>query len=489
MRCGLRTEHGRFSWKKEIRKTMTRKRLLLLLILVIMTGESQDPAQAWSFRITPAHAQTQSHAQMQSNTQTPSDAFTSGNILTPSDTLTLEQAHELVRERFPLAEQMDMQREIRNLRVKNIDAERLPGISLSGMAQYQSDVTAIDIQLPAMPNGFTSPSQPHDRYQIALDLEQRLYDGGRTRTRRELEKSRSDRAIQQIRVDQHELKNRVNDAWFAIHALRAQIRALEITETDLEQRLQEVRSRIAHGAMPATAADIIRAEQLRIIQQKRSLLDRQRAATAVLSQLLDTELPGDMVLLLPDVPERLPKPDFRQRPETGLFDRYRRELSEQEAVVTASYRPRVSAFGQAAYGRPGLNLFEDSYQPWYIVGVRASWPLWNWGTDDRERQIIQSQRQIIDNQQDIFNRNMHMAVQNDIERIYGLRETIQTDHEIITLHENIVKDAAIRLENGTITATEYISELSNRQRALVNRELHRIELARAWQNYLTILGH
>ena len=408
------------------------------------------------------------------------------------DTLTLDQAYGLVGERFPLAQQAGMQREIRDLRIKNVNADRLPGITLSGMAKYQSDVTEIDIRLPASPNGFDLPSQPHDRYQIALDLEQRLYDGGRTRARRDLEKSRSDRALQQIRVNQHELRGRVNDAWFTIHAFRAQKQALEITEKDLEQRLQEVRSQVEHGVVPSSAADIIRAEQLKIIQQKRLLSDRERAAVAILSQLLDTELSPDIVLLMPDVPDlptgQLIEPDFRQRPEMALYETHRRELSQQEAMVAASYRPRVSAFGQAAYGRPGLNIFEDRFQPWYIVGVRASWSLWNWRTDDRERQIIQIQRRLVDNQQDVFDRNMHMAVQNDIERISGLQETIQTDQEIIALHENIVRDAAIRLENGAITATEYISELSNRQRAIINRELHRIELVRAWQNYLTTTG-
>ncbi len=419
-----------------------------------------------------------------------------GQNASVTDTLRLDMAYSLVRERFPLSDQADMQREIRDLRIKNVNAGRLPGITLSGMAQYQSDVTEIDIQLPASTNGFDMPSQPHDRYQIALDLEQRLYDGGRTRARRDLENSRSDVALNQIRVDQHSLKERVNDAWFAILALRSQRAALEITDKDLEQRLREIRSQVEHGAAPSTAADIIQAEQLRIKQQIRSLTARERAAVTVLSELLDTELSADIVLQMPEVPgqlmneqlEKLEKPDFRQRPEMAFFDAQRSELTVQEAVAAASYRPRVTAFGQAAYGRPGLNMFEDSFQPWYIIGVRASWSLWNWRTEDREREIIHIRMRLVDNQQEIFNRNMRMAVQADIEHIAGLRETIRTDQEIIALHENIVSDAASRLKNGVITAAEYIAELNKRQRAVINRDLHQIELARAWINYQTTTG-
>ncbi len=416
---------------------------------------------------------------------------------TAMDTLTLEQAYEMVHNRYPLAGQPEMQRQVRDLQVRNAEAGWLPELRLTGLAQYQSDVTEIDIRLPAAPDGFDIPTQPRDRYQIALDLEQRLYDGGRTRSRRELEHSRTDVALSRIRVDQHELRNRVNDAWFAIHALRAQQTALEITAQDLTRRFQEITSQVEHGAVPATQADIIRAEQLRISQQIRSLKAREKSAVSVLAILLDADLPGDIVLLMPEVPEMPDQPpgpdprifpDFRQRPETALFDAQRSELMQQKELVTASYRPRISAFGQAAYGRPGLNMFEESFQPWYIVGVRASWSIWNWGTADREREILHIRQRMVDNQQEIFDRNMHAAVQHDLERIAELRETIRTDQEIIALHENIVRDAASRLDHGAITATEYISELAKRRRAVINRDLHRIELARSWQHYLTTLG-
>lgn len=405
-----------------------------------------------------------------------------------SDTLTLDRAYNLAQERFPLENEIVMRQDIRDLNNRNLDAEWLPDLSLSGMAQYQSDVTEIDIELPSVPDGPDIPSQPKDRYQVALELEQRIYDGGRTRRRKELEQSSTNRAVQEVRVQQHELKERINEAWFAVTALRAQQKTLKVSENDLEQRLQELDSQIGHGAVPETARDAIRAEQLRLTQEKRSLAARERAAIGILSGLLDTELPEDIYLKLPEVPERLAEPQFSSRPETALFESLRGELSQQESMVTASNRPTIAAFGQAAYGRPGLDIFEEDFQPWYVVGVRAGWSLWNWGSDDRERQILRLRRRIVDNEEEIFRRNMQMAVQNDLEQIAELRQTIREDEEIIALHKNIVTDAASRLENGTITASEYIRELNNRRRAEINRELHRIELVKSWQNYKTMSG-
>lgn len=405
------------------------------------------------------------------------------------DTLTLEQAYALAYERFPLKNKRALRKDIRDLNIQNLDSGWLPEVALSGLVQYQSDVTELDIELPATPEGSDFPSQPLDRYQVALDLEQRLYDGSRTRIRRELEHRKLEQSEQEVQVRQHELKDQINAVWFTVHNMRAQQKALEVSQADLEERLKEVDSRIEHGVLSGSARDAIRAEQLRLNQQFRRLRARERAAINILSELVDMELPDDITLQLPQVPVQLPAVQFSSRPETALFEAHRRVLEKQEALVTASDRPAVAAFGQAAYGRPGLNLFDEDFQPWFVIGLRARWPIWNWQTDDRERQILSLNRQIVDNEEEIFQRKLNMALQNDIEQITELRKIILEDEEIIDLYERIVSDAASRLENGTITTSEYIRELGNRRQAEINREQHRIELVKSWQNYLITSGN
>jgi outer membrane protein TolC len=405
------------------------------------------------------------------------------------DTLSLDQAHELATARFPLEDRVAMEQDIRSLRVSNANARWLPELTLGALAQYQSDATSVSIDLPGLPGDPGFPSQPKDRYQIFLELDQPLYDGGRIKTRKELENRSADRALWQIRVEQYELKQRVNTVWFAIHGLQAQQKALELTSADIRERISEMEVRVRHGAAPSSSLDILRAESLRLEQHRGMLAARERATMSVLSDLLDADLSPGAVLLLPDPPDMLPtSPQTGERPETALFQSWREELAVRQTMVAASYRPTVSAFGQAAAGRPGLDLFDDDFQPWYIVGVRARWNIWNRGMASRERQELQVRSRLVDNQEEVFHRNIRMAVYEDIETMSELTEAIRRDEEIIALHESIIRDAASRLENGVITPTEYLSELNSRQRAVVNRDLHRIELARTWQNYLTLTG-
>ncbi len=405
------------------------------------------------------------------------------------DTLTLDQAYMLARDRFPLENEIALRQDIRDLGIDNLTAGWYPEVSVSGSVQYQSDVTEIEMDLPAAPNGVDFPTQSKDRYQIALDLEQRLYDGGRTRSRKELEHRRSERAVQEVRVRQHDLKNQINEVWFAVNTLRKQQEEFGISLAHLEEQLQEMESQVGHGALPASAHDALQVEKLRLKQQCRILRARERSALNVLSELIDTDVPENVILKLPEIPEQLPVPRYDSRPEAALFEAHRNELEEKEAMVTASYRPAVAAYGQAAYGRPGLDLFEDRFQPWFVVGVRARWSFWNWRTDERERQMLQLNRQIVDNEEDIFRRNVNMVLQEHIEQITELQEVIREDEEIRKLYERIVSNAESQLENGTITASEYIRELSHKRHAGIRREQHRIELAKYWQNYLITSGN
>ena len=59
---------------------------------------------------------------------------------------------------------------------------------------------------------------------------------------------------------------------------------------------------------------------------------------------------------------------------------------------------------------------------------------------------------------------------------------------MLELQQQISQSAAVKMENGTITATEYITEINKENLARINMESHRIQLLQATANYLTIQG-
>jgi len=70
----------------------------------------------------------------------------------------------------------------------------------------------------------------------------------------------------------------------------------------------------------------------------------------------------------------------------------------------------------------------------------------------------------------------------------SLKALIETDSDLITLRKRITVSAESKYENGTITATEYLNELNSEKQALINLEVHRINLSMARIEYLNISG-
>ena len=50
-------------------------------------------------------------------------------------------------------------------------------------------------------------------------------------------------------------------------------------------------------------------------------------------------------------------------------------IGRQSDLEDAVARPKISAFAQAGYGRPGLNFLDNGFEPFLQVGVRGQWNL------------------------------------------------------------------------------------------------------------------
>jgi outer membrane protein TolC len=72
--------------------------------------------------------------------------------------------------------------------------------------------------------------------------------------------------------------------------------------------------------------------------------------------------------------------------------------------------------------------------------------------------------------------------------IESLKALIDRDSELITLRKKITASAESQYQNGIITATEYLNELNTERQAVINYEIHKINLSMARIEYLNISG-
>jgi len=376
-----------------------------------------------------------------------------------------------------------------DLRLRNIEVERLPSVSALGQSQYASDAATAPFSLP---NGQPAFAAPTFTYDASLRVDQRLYDAA-IQPRRDL--ARADLAESQARVRTalFALRQEVNDAFFTAALLQEQLGALTATLDDLDARLRETTTRVREGAaLPADAAAI----EAAVLQQRQladSLRSNRRAALARLAVLTGRAIGPDANTALPEGTDiasqaRDALARERARPEYQQFDRARDRAARQQAVTTAADRPQISAFGRAGYGRPGLNFVSDQPEPYALAGLQLQWKAWNWGTSDREREIQALQQTIVSAEEAAFTSSLRRAIETDLAAIEHLETSLATDDRIVALREGIDRTARVRLSEGAITASEYLDRHTEWLTAQFDRARHHVELAQARANVQTKLG-
>lgn len=402
-----------------------------------------------------------------------------------ADTLTLEESYEVLYRNHPLAEQNALYSEASRYKIENLNTNYLPKLTLNAQATYQSAVTEFPFTTPA----FQPPKQYKDQYKIFLDVKQVVYDGGLTGSRVEAEESQLNVERQRTEVELYQLKQRVNDMYFAVLLSQQNREILELSRSSIEQRLREMELKIINGQIPGNTRYPLQAELLKVEQEISDAEMRRKAAVKMLSDLIEKPLDENVMLSVPEPNVAAYTNSTGARPEQRLFQLQKTQIEALKNVSDAQTMPKVNLFGQGGYGRPGLNFLDNNFKEYYTVGISFIWSPLDWGMDDNEKQIYTVNQELVDVQKENFERNLKVTLDNYISEIQRLEELIKLDRGIIEARERTTEIAASQVQNGTLTPTNYITELNAETQARLLLVTHRLQLAQAKINYLTAKGN
>jgi outer membrane protein TolC len=375
------------------------------------------------------------------------------------------------------------------LRLQNIDAQRLPAITVDGQVQYQSDVPHLPDALPGLGPLFLPPK---DTYDVGVRLEHRLVDAT-VNAQDALERAQLAENQARVRSTLFALRQQVSDAFFAAAAIQARSGALAATIADLNARLEEMNARLREGtALPADAA-AIEATLLQRQQDADDLQASRRAALDRLSTLTGQRVADTDTLTLPDLSAavataRQSAAALRARPEFEQFARTRDRLARQQELTAAQERPRLSAYARVGYGQPGLNFISDEFQSYGLGGIRVQWNAWTWNTGAREREALRIQQQVVETEEAALSKQLVTSIQNDQAAIDRLERALATDERIVALREQVERSTQVRLQEGVVTASEYLDRSAELLQARFARVGHEVERAQASARLLTTLG-
>lgn len=417
------------------------------------------------------------------------DPRTDSSQLPGRDSLPLGALQDSAVLRDPRGRELALLTAQSRLRLQNLTAERRPTLSLEGQAQYQSDVARIPLTLPG---GVKVPTPSHDTYDAHLAAGQRLYDPS-IGARRAVEDAQLVESQARLRATLFPVRQNVSEVYFAALRAQSQLAELQVAITDLEAQLRVAIARVREGTALPSEEKTIRAELLKRRQSVAELSSSRHASLIVLADLTGLPVNSETILRAPDLATEVAQArgslaDLRSRPEYEQFARARAVLEQQERAQGAKDRPRVSAFGRAGYGRPGLNPLSDNFDSYWLAGLQVQWTPWTWGTTKREKELLALQRQIISAEEQQFTDNLRRSTEQDLSSIDRLVVALTQDDQIIALREDIAAETRSRFNEGVVTSAEYVDRQTDVLSARIARALHRAELAQARARFLNTLG-
>jgi outer membrane protein TolC len=406
-------------------------------------------------------------------------------VAQPLQQLSLATAYELSQKNYPAVKQKDLVRQTAGISVENLQKGFLPQFSLSGQATYQSDVTKVSVPIP----GVNIEAPGKDQYKLLADVNQLIYDGGLTREQKSLQQLNARVEEQKVEVELYKVKERINQLYLSILYLDEQLKQVELVKKDIETGMKKVDAQVQNGVAFKSNLNMLKAELLKTGQRSVELMTSRKGLVDALSLFIGQELDPFVRLEQPEQRPPAAAENAIARPELKLYSEQQKLIGQQNKLIHARNLPKASLFAQAGYGRPGLNMLKNDFSFYSIGGVRFNWSLGGLYTKKKEKEQVQINQKMVDVQQETFLLNTNSQLRQQQSEIDKLQQLISSDEEIIALRKTVTEAAKAQLENGVITANDFLKEVNAEDQARQALITHRVQLLQAQINYQTISGN
>ncbi len=401
----------------------------------------------------------------------------------PLQQLSLATAYELSQKNYPAVRQKDLVRQTAGISVENLQKGFWPQFSLNGQATYQSDVTSVPVSIP----GFAIESPNKDQYKLVADVSQLVYDGGLTKEQKNLQQLNAAVEDQKVEVELYKVKERISQLFLSILYLDEQLKQVDLVKTDIQTGIKKVEAQVQNGVAFKSSLNMLKAELLKTGQRATEISSSRKGLVEALSLFVGQEL-SETVKLEQPVAVMVAVDPAIDRPELKLYSEQEKLMTQQDKLITAKNLPRASLFAQAGYGRPGLNMLKNEFAFYSVGGLRFNWLLGGLYTKKKEKEQVQVNKKMVEVQKETFLLNTNAQLKQQQAEIDKLQRLISSDEEIIALRRTVTDAAKAQLENGVLTANDFLKEVNAEDLARQALITHQIQLLQAQINYQTIAG-
>lgn len=399
-----------------------------------------------------------------------------------AEPVTLNDCRTWTRDNYPVTQQYGLVEQSEQYSLSNAARAWIPQIRFSAQATWQTDAASFPQELTdmlaAMGNDIKGMRQ--DQYKIALDIQQNLWDGGKSVADRQIAKAQAQADRLTADIDLYALDSRIDNLYFGILLLAGQTAQLEERIALLEENRRRCQVMADNSVLLQSDVDAVEVEVLTAGQSLEQMRYSQQAYREMLSLLTGKDL-LTAELVMPAEQEATLVTESN-RPELQLLDAKAGILQSQERAIKSASMPQFALFAQGWYGYPGLNMFENMRNAnWSlnaVVGVRMMWNIGAYYTQSNRLGQLRVSQQQLKVQRDVFTFNNRMQQTQENSEIIRLRRALADDERIIALRRSVREAAETKHENGTIGTTELLRTITEESAAQSAQTLHRIELVK-----------
>lgn len=397
-------------------------------------------------------------------------------------TLTIENAYSLARKNYPLIKQRGLIEKTKDFSVSNAANGYLPAFSVNGQATYQSTVTQFPFDVP----GIKIPQFSKDQYKFYAEGNQVIYDGGIIKNQKQTAEANEAVQQQNLEVQLYSLYERVNQLFFGALLMEEQIKQNDLFQKDIQNGIEKAKALVANGVAYRSSVDELSAQLLLAQQSGIEMNATKKSYLDMLNFFIGGKQSDTLLLEKPSAPSLT---DHVNRPELQAFDFQKKIYDLNGRLLKDQLKPKISFFVQGGYGRPGLNFLSNNFEWYYIGGLRFNWNFGGLYSLKNNQRLLEIHKNSLEIQKEDFLFNTGISQLQQKENIQKFDSLIEKDKAIIALKASVKKAAYAQLENGVLSAHDFVGQLITEDQARQNKIIHEVQLLQAQFAYQNITGN
>lgn len=398
---------------------------------------------------------------------------------------TLDECIGWAYDNYPQIKEMSLIEMTKGIDLKNAAYAWLPHLNISGKATWQSEVVEMPMDIPGMDINI-----PHDQYGLTAEFTQQIWDGGTSRSQKELAEAGAEVKKTQLETNLWSIRSRVQNVFLGIILIDKQLELNRLLRESLERSSEEVKSRMEAGVALPSDLDQVSVNILSCFQQRASLDADRKSYVKILGLLTgrdmtDVELavPKDAVNYVDDGAR-----DFETRPEMAFYAAQLKQNEFKRRQLNTLISPKLNLSLQGGYGRPGMNMLSGDFSGYFVAGLKLQWNIGALYTRGLDKRRVNADAQKIDLTRKSFILNSSVEAEQKNNAILKARDVLEKDSEIIGLRQRIRASGENQYREGTIKMNDYLSMLDEEYKAKANESMHEVQLMMAVYDMKNTIG-